>query len=86
MRSAVSPACRRTAGIGTSPLDLFRYAAPGTRQLGLGLPAYFSIDGGKTDLSNFDISSDPGDWARSNSGDSFEFGIVRGHRQCRDAG
>jgi hypothetical protein len=55
-----------------NPLDLFRFAAPGTRQLGLGLPAYFSIDDGQTDLDNYDTVSDPADWARSNSGDSFD--------------
>ncbi len=51
-----------------SPMDLFRYASPGTRQLGTGAPSYFSIDGGTTDLGNWNNfvtgnSGDLGDWA-----------------------
>ena len=34
-------------------LDLFRYSAPGTRELVGGQAAYFSVDGGKTNLDNF---------------------------------
>ncbi|HEY1933151.1 MAG TPA: NF038122 family metalloprotease [Acetobacteraceae bacterium] len=52
-------------------MDLFRYASPGVRQLGTGEPAYFSINGGNTDLDNYDTSSDLADWASSVSGDSF---------------
>jgi hypothetical protein len=36
-----------------SPMDLFRYASPGTRQLGMGAASYFSIDGGTTDLGDY---------------------------------
>lgn len=54
-----------------SIMDLFRYASSGNRQLGTGLPAYFSINGGKTDLDNYDVTSDLADWAASNGPDSF---------------
>lgn len=50
--------------------DLFRYAAPGTLSYSMTAPAYFSIDGGRTDLNNFNYSTnggDRGDWATSNS-------------------
>lgn len=53
------------------PLDLFRFSAPGALQLVQGQPAYFSVDGGKTNLSNFDTVSDPGDWAQSVLNDPF---------------
>jgi hypothetical protein len=39
-------------------LDLFRFSSAGTYQWTGGLPAYFSIDGGKTDLANFSTSFD----------------------------
>lgn len=48
------------------PLDLYTYSAPGTLNLtGTAPPAYFSVNGGTTNLNNFDLSSggDPGDWA-----------------------
>ena len=51
------------------PMDLFRYAAPDTRQLSpTGDPSYFSIDNGATDLddwNNFTTGNngDLGDWA-----------------------
>jgi hypothetical protein len=51
------------------PEDLFRYAAPGVRSYSLSTSAtsYFSIDGGVTDLVNFNQAgppggSDYGDW------------------------
>ena len=46
-------------------LDLLRYAAPGQLQTSAtGSPAYFSLDGGVTNLFNFDTTNgDPGDWA-----------------------
>jgi hypothetical protein len=59
------------------PMDLFRYRAPGVRELSnhtctgdqrFGPPAYFSIDGGVTDLANFnncDNGGDYGDYAPS---------------------
>lgn len=50
-------------------LDLFRYNAPGVHEFNIGsvpttpaAPAYFSIDGGFTNLANFGRSSDPGDF------------------------
>jgi Ca2+-binding RTX toxin-like protein len=60
------------SGIYTA-LDLFRYAAPGSLQSVGGQPAYFSIDGGKTDLDNFATTSDYADWDGTNAGpDSFD--------------
>jgi FG-GAP-like repeat len=38
--------------------DLFRYSSPGQRQWASGQPAYFSIDGGDTDLANFHTTFD----------------------------
>ncbi len=51
-----------------SPLDLYRYSAPGALQLQAGQPSYFSIDGGKTNLSQFATSGDDGDWSGATSG------------------
>lgn len=53
--------------IGGDPtiLDLFRYSAPGVIDTSGRIHAqdYFSIDGGTTNLDNFDATgSDPGDW------------------------
>lgn len=53
-----------------TPMDLFRYAGPGTRQLTVNSPAYFSIDGGQTNLDNYDTFLDASDWA-SSLGDAF---------------
>jgi hypothetical protein len=38
--------------------DLFRYSSPAERQWTSGQPAYFSIDGGNTDLADFSTSFD----------------------------
>jgi hypothetical protein len=54
-----------------SILDLFRFSAPGARELTGGQPAYFSIDGGATNLDNFDTTSDFADWNGSNGPDSY---------------
>jgi autotransporter passenger strand-loop-strand repeat protein len=56
-----------------SVMDLFRYAAPGTRQLGTGGPAYFSINSGNTNLDNWNTNSsgDRGDWAATAGNDAF---------------
>src|SRR5262249_32306833 len=61
-----------------SPLDLFRYDAPGILQGGRGDPSYFSIDGGVTSLDAFNnfatgnADGDLGDWAPSAGQDSFD--------------
>jgi hypothetical protein len=44
-------------------MDLFRYNAPGQFQWAQGQPAYLSINGGQTDLANFDTTLDYGDFA-----------------------
>jgi hypothetical protein len=54
-------------------LDLFRYSAPGTEQFVGGQPAYFSIDGGATNLNNYDTASDYADWASTVKYDSFGY-------------
>jgi len=66
----------RTTGVGgTGPtfLDLFRYGAPGVRELASGQAAYFSIDGGVTNLNNFNSigGGDYADWSSSAGSDSF---------------
>jgi hypothetical protein len=45
---------------GSSPdvADLFRYSSPGEYQWTSGQPAYFSVDGGNTDLSDFSTTFD----------------------------
>jgi hypothetical protein len=46
-------------------LDLFRYSSPGNHVFGFAIPApraYFSVDGGISDLADFGINSDPGDF------------------------
>jgi hypothetical protein len=55
-----------------STLDLFRYSGPGTEDLSGGQPAYFSIDGGLTNLDNFNSNpnGDFGDWASSAGNDA----------------
>jgi Ca2+-binding RTX toxin-like protein len=40
-------------------LDLYRYSSAGVYDWTAGDPAYFSIDGGKTDLANFATTFDP---------------------------
>ncbi len=55
-------------GTDASPADLFRYASAGTRSFfgsANGTPAYFSIDGGVTDIADYNnspTSGDYGDW------------------------
>jgi hypothetical protein len=60
----------------SSIMDLFRYSSPGTFQTSEdGNPSYFSINGGATDLSewnNFtENNGDLGDWAASVKDDAF---------------
>ncbi len=55
------------------PLDLFHYASSGVRTFTGTTPGYFSINGGATNLDNFNTNSsgDFGDWAASAGHDSF---------------
>lgn len=57
-----------------TPMDLFKYTSPGVLAQIPSTPSYFSVDGGTIALSPFDASSsgDPGDWAASVTGDSFQ--------------
>jgi hypothetical protein len=57
-----------------SLLDLMHYSAPGTPDLKQSTPGYFSVDGGTTDLGDFNTitGGDAGDWATSVSDDSFD--------------
>ncbi len=58
-----------------STLDLYRYSAPGVLQTDQNTPfapAYFSINGGTTDLAAFDTTSDNADWASSVPDDAFD--------------
>ena len=58
----------RMGRIANSSLDMFRFNEnhSGARVYGGAVPApaaaYFSIDGGATNLADFGINSDPGDW------------------------
>jgi hypothetical protein len=56
-----------------SALDLFRYSSPRGRQLAAVNTAYFSLDGGNSDLNNFNTLSgeDAGDWASSGGNDAY---------------
>ena len=53
-----------------APLDLFRYASAGVRDLTAGNGGYFSVDG-TTMLDAYNSSSDLADWASGVIGDSF---------------
>ncbi len=60
-----------------TPMDLFRYSSAGV--LGTaGQPSYFSMDGGNTNLGNFDTQSDYGDWAAGTPPDSFDADLPPG--------
>jgi hypothetical protein len=50
--------------------DLTRYSANGVHQFNSTGFGYFSIDGGKTNLDTYAISSDAGDWASSAGNDA----------------
>jgi hypothetical protein len=63
-------------GIGPNsftPLDLFHYSSNGTRDFLGTTPGYFSVDGGATNLDNFNTNpgGDFGDWANSAGNDAF---------------
>ena len=53
-------------------MDLFQYAAPGTIQTQVGGTSYFSINGGATNLANFDTTSDLADWSKTVPNDAFD--------------
>ena len=50
-----------------TPFDLFRYSGDGQMDLSVGTEAYFSIDGGKTNLANFSTGED-----KAMGGDGFQ--------------
>jgi hypothetical protein len=53
-----------------TPLDLFRYSAPGVLSFSYNTPTYFSIDGGATRMGDFNYTGggDRGDWLSSTTG------------------
>jgi hypothetical protein len=57
-----------------SLLDLLHYSAPGTRDFSASTAGYFSVNGGVTNLGQFNTLSggDAGDWASSVSNNSFD--------------
>jgi Big-like domain-containing protein len=61
------------SGPGYQPLDLFHYSAPGVHSYVGSTVGYFSADGGKTNLGNFNTnaSGDYADWAGSVGHNSF---------------
>jgi VCBS repeat-containing protein len=61
------------SGAGDHPLDLFKFSAAGAREFVGTNAGYFSIDGGATNLDNFNTATngDFGDWAASAGNDSF---------------
>jgi hypothetical protein len=65
----------QSAAFGYDSYDLFRFSAPGTRNFGRGT-AYFSIDGGVTNLHNFNAgaSGDRQDWDSSDPTDPYNAG------------
>jgi hypothetical protein len=78
----ISEIMGRIPGLGTSiaghpsymPFDLFRYSGAGTLNMTAGNSIYFSIDGGATNLKDFNFpnggGSDPQDW-KSVTNDAF---------------
>jgi hypothetical protein len=77
----ITHALGRITGLSSDPpewtaFDLFRYSSPGVLGHTLGSPAYFSIDGGATNLGNF-ATTDPDGWAGA-SPDSFDVVLTAG--------
>jgi hypothetical protein len=67
----------RPPGNEYSPMDLFRYSAPGVRQMTTGAASYFSINSGITDLNNWNNFvtgnlGDLGDWAPTAGNDAYD--------------
>jgi hypothetical protein len=56
-----------------TPLDLFHYSSNGTRDFLGTTPGYLSVNGGATNLDNFNTNSngDFGDWANNAGNDAF---------------
>jgi hypothetical protein len=77
----ITHAMGRISGLGQpdySILDLFRYSSRGALELTQGTPAFFSIDGGDTNLNQFSTTVDPSDWAASAGNDAFDAVAVTG--------
>ena len=57
-----------------SLLDLLHYSSPGVRDFSASTAGYFSVDGGTTNLGNFNTVSggDAGDWASSVTNDALD--------------
>ncbi len=74
-----------TNGTWRTPFDLFRYSAPGVLSYSSKSAAYFSTDGGTTDLANFNYSTSGGDrsdWATTaTSSDASDAFISKGQRK-----
>jgi plastocyanin len=63
-----------SGSVGYYLMDLLDYSAPGTHDLTQSKPGYLSVDGGATNLGNFNTAApgDPGDWASSMGNNSFD--------------
>jgi hypothetical protein len=61
-----------TASTPLTVLNLFKFASPGQIQTEVGGPAYFSTDGGATNLATFATTSDYSDWSNTVPNDAFD--------------
>jgi hypothetical protein len=61
-----------------TPQNLLSYSGPGTLDAVPNSPRYFSIDGGKTNLDNFDTLSDPADFSPNGPLDAFNAALPSG--------